>query len=104
MLGTRATASVSTPPPNRPRPYNDYGGGVRSFIVGAGEEGMRGGDPCGRPRTSPMIGIIPNRDTNYAETRCSEITRITLTKGSGLYRCGLAALLRSGRRRRSRYA
>src|SRR5579872_5333062 len=53
----RATARVPTPPPNRPRPYHERGGeAVRAVMVGAGEERKWGGDPCGRPRTSKVLG------------------------------------------------
>jgi hypothetical protein len=39
------------PHPAQPRPrlyYDDGSGSPGSFIVEAGEVGMRGGDPCGR--------------------------------------------------------
>jgi len=34
-FGRRATARVSTPHLLNPRPYNDYDGGLKAFIVGA---------------------------------------------------------------------
>ena len=46
---TRATARVPTPPPNNPCPYYDNDGAQGAFIVRAGVEWRRGGDPCGRP-------------------------------------------------------
>jgi hypothetical protein len=51
-VGTRATARVSALLHIHPRPYNDYENEAfpRVVIVRAGEEWMRGGDPCGRPR------------------------------------------------------
>jgi len=79
--GPRATARVSSHPPYRSRPYNDYGNGFpEAFIVRAGVElcgvetlavaldrgclspGVEaggvvwGGDPCGRPRPKMCRG------------------------------------------------
>jgi hypothetical protein len=56
----KATARVSTLPCRHPRLYYDYDGQGRAFIVEAGEEGMMGGDPCGRlsvPQVIQPIGI-----------------------------------------------
>ena len=57
-MTSKAEGDRKGPLPSQPnpRPYYDYardlpGNVPITFIVGAGEEWTKGGDPCGRPRT-----------------------------------------------------
>jgi hypothetical protein len=49
QVGTRATARVSAHPPNRSRPYNDYGGWGRRKAEGKDEGDRKGLHPASTP-------------------------------------------------------
>ncbi len=71
-MGPRATARVSTHPPNHPRPYNDYGGGSPgAFIVGAGVDVDAGWGPLRSP-SNHSLRLFP---TISAPTGIDSYTR-----------------------------
>ncbi|HLX57873.1 MAG TPA: phosphoribosylformylglycinamidine synthase subunit PurS, partial [Ktedonobacteraceae bacterium] len=65
--GRRATARVSTQPPNHPRPYNERSPTPAVVIVRAGAEEESGGDPCGRPGDSPYVPLTTMTDDQLLE-------------------------------------